>query len=183
MKAFDIQGDKVTFNEEFLAVPEINRIWSKDKSKNKAKAIKQLSFIVFLCDERSINPYSGMSEDLRTEVLEGDFLDGKDHSEDKDVVDAIVKLKFLLETTSTRLLVSAQSAADKLSGWFNKVNFDLVDDNGRPKFSASELARNLKDVGNIIKSLKELERQVRKEQSEDNTARGGSEIGIFELAD
>jgi len=181
MRAFDIQGDEVTFTPEFLAVPEFNAIWSADKSKSKGKAIRELSFIVFMYDERAHNPYIGMSEDLREDVLSSDLLDGKDYRKDEKIVAGIKKLKQLLETTSTRLLVAAQVAADKLAGWFNKVDFDLVDDHGKQRYSASELARNLKDVGNIVKSLKELEKQVRKEQADDGTARGGAEIGMFEL--
>lgn len=182
MKSFDIQGDSVIFTPEFLAVDEFKNIWDRDKSKNKGKAMKELSFIVFMCDERAHNPYSGLSRDLREEMLTKDLLQGKSYEKDSGLVDGINKLKALLETTSTRLLVSAQVAADKLAGWFNKVDFDVVDKVGKQRYSASELSRNLKDVGNIVKSLKELERQVRKEQADDNVARGGAEIGLFELA-
>jgi len=181
MKAFDIQGDVVTFTPEFLAVPEVKAIWDRDKTKNKTKAIKELSFIVFYSDERLHNPYTSYSIELREEILRADFLDGSTKPLDEKILAGIRKLKQLLETTSMRLLLSAQVAADKLAGWFKKVNFDLVKEDGKPVYSASELSRNLKDVGNIIKSLKELENQVRKEQEDDNKARGGSEIGMFEL--
>lgn len=181
MKSFDIVGGQVTFTPSFLAVPEFKKIWDRDKSKEKEKAVKELSFIVFLCDERAHNPYISFSEDLREETLKADFFSDENYKLDDDVIAAIRKLKSMLETTSTRLLLSAQIAAEKLADWFKKVDFDLVDDSGKAKYSASELSRNLKDVGNIIKSLKQLEKEVRLEQLNTTVARGGSEIGMFEI--
>ena len=181
MKAFDIVGTTITFTPEFLAIPEFKAIWDADKTKIKSKATKELSYVVFLCDERAHNPYVGYSVELREEVLNIDFFGEEDPKIPKLVQGAITKFKSLLETTSTRLLRSGQSAADKLAGWFDSIDFTLVDDKGQFIYSASELSRNLKEIGNIIKSLKQLEQQVRLEQMDDNIARGGAEIGMFEI--
>lgn len=183
IKAFDIVGTDVTFKPEFLAVPEFKAIWDRDKSKNKNKAIQELSYIVFLCDSRIENPYSSYPETTRKEILNIDFFDSETYTPDDLIKDGINKLSGMLDTTTTRLLKGAQVAADQLSEWFKNIDFNKTDASGKLIYSASELARNLSAVGNIVKSLKQLEKQVRQEQLDDNTARGGSEIGDFEIPD
>jgi hypothetical protein len=181
MKAFDIIGDRVTFKPEFLAVPEFKAIWDRDKSKSKNKAMKELSFIVFLCDNTTINPYMGYSEDIREDILKEDFIGDSKWEPDELVLRAIKKLDSLFETPSARLLKGALVAADQLANWFKNIDFTETDNQGKQKYSARELSSNLSSVGNIIKSLKQLEKQVRQEQLDDGVARGGSEIGMFEL--
>lgn len=181
MKAFDIQGDQVTFTAEFLAVPEFKAIWNKDKTKGKARAIKELSYVAFLCDNTVYNPYRGYSEDARSEELIKDFIGDITWKPNKQIKEAVNKLRKLLETTSSRLLRSSNIAADKLGVYFETIDFTLLDDNGKPVYSARELASNLSAMGNIVKSLKVLEEQVKKEQLDDNITRGGFEIGDFEL--
>jgi hypothetical protein len=181
LKPFDIQGDKVTFTPEFLAVPEFKALWNRDYSRGKRKATQELSYIVFLCDNTVSNPYRGYSEEIREEILREDFIGRKDWEPDEEIKAAIKKLEHLLETTSSRLLKSSRIAADKLGIYFETIDFSKVDENGKPIYSARELASNLSAVGNIIKSLKTLEDQVRKEQLDDNLARGGAEINPFEI--
>lgn len=183
MKAFDILGDSVTFTPEFLAVPEFRAIWDRDKRKGKAQAMKELSFVALLCDNTTSNPYRNYSEEIRWEILRDDYIGKKDWSPDKAIKAAVEKLHSMSETTSSRLLRSAKIAADKLGNYFESVDFTLLDDSGKPVYSARELASNLGAVGNIVKSLKVLEDQVRKEQLDDNITRGGFEIGVFEIPD
>lgn len=182
MKAFDIEGGRVKFTPEFLAVPHFKRLWDRDKTKNKHKAYNELSYVVFLCDNTLSNPYRSMAETLREQVLKRDILGKEDYKIDKPLQDAIKAFSELKETTSSKLLKSAKIAADKLADYFeNKVNFEEVDTNGKPMYSARDLASNLGAVGKIIESLKKLEEQVIKEQLDGGSARGGAEIGDFEL--
>jgi len=181
MKAFDIVGDHVSFTPEFLAVPEFKAIWDRDRTKNKGRATKELSFIAFLCDNTPANPYMGYSEEIREDILKEDFIGNAKWDIDLLVGYGIRKLNTLFQTPSSRLLAGALVAADQLAGWFKSIDFSKIDDSGKQVFSARELSSNLGSVGTIIKSLKSLEKQVRQEQLDDNMARGGAEIGIFEI--
>jgi hypothetical protein len=123
-----------------------------------------------------------MAEDERERILKRDVLGKEDYVVDEKLQKAIDTFTKLKETTSSRLLKSAKIAADKLADYFeNKVNFDELDVNGKPMYSARDLASNLGAVGKIIESLKKLEDQVIKEQADGGLARGGLEIGDFEL--
>ena len=44
-----------------------------------------------------------------------------------------------------------------------------------------EVIRNIEKLGNAVKSLYSLEKQVQKEQLESATIRGGNELGMYEV--
>ena len=100
---------------------------------------------------------------------------------DKLIQAAIDKFKTASESTTSRLLIAAKNATEKLADYFNKVNFSEVTKEGKPIYSSRELASNIKEVGGIVKSLDILEKQDKKEQLESNTVRGGSEVGYYEM--
>lgn len=181
LKPFDIQGDRIEFSPQFLAVPEFGVIWKRDKTKTKNKAIKELSYIVFLCDNTIANPYKGYPEDTRRDILIDDFIREKDWKEDDEIKAAIDKFKNLSETTSSRLVAAAMVAASKLTDYYLNVDLNAKDDNGKFLHSAKELQNNIERLGNTIKSLYNLNEQIKKEQLEGNITRGGFEIGDFEI--
>lgn len=181
MKIYDIQGDKVIFTPEFLAVPKFNAIWRRDRTKAKSRAIRELSYIVFLCDNTIHNPYGGYSETAREDILKEDFMGKVEWEPDEVVKEAVSKLRKLLETSSSRLVASAMIAADKLNDYYRNVDLNALDSNGKPLFSAKELQASIKDLSGTIKSLYGLKEQLRKEQLDSNIARGGFDIGDFEL--
>jgi hypothetical protein len=181
MKIFDIKGDKVVLNSQTLGVPSFKVLWERDKTKDKKRAENEITYITFLCDTTLDNPYRGYSEYERDRVLKRTIFKREDWVGDSLVEDAITEFKALQKTATSRLYEESLSAVDKLSGYFRKIDFDKTDDDGKPIYSAKELAQNLSAIGNIVRSLKQLEQIVRQEQMEVTTARGGSYIGEFEL--
>ena len=181
-KLFDIQAGKITISEESLAIPPFKALWDRDKAKSKERATKEISFVAFLCDYKS--PYfEAYSEDQRLRVLKKDFLGGEDVELDELLETAIERYKEFRETTNTRLLRAAKFGAEQLTSWFFGIDMNKRDREGRPLYTATDISRNLKEIGGIVKSLDLLERQVQKEQLEQSRARGGSDIGDYEIPD
>jgi len=179
-RLFDIQAGKITISEDSLAIPPFKVLWDRDKTKTKEKATREISFVAFLCDYKS--PYfEAYPEHLRMGVLKKDFFDDENYELDEILETAIERYREFRESTNTRLLRTAKGTAEKLAQWFDKVNFDDVDRDGRPMYTARDVSANLKDIGGIVKSLDVLERQVQKEQLEQSKVRGGSDIGDYEL--
>jgi len=179
-KLFDIQAGRITINEESLAIPPFKALWDRDKTKTKERATREISFVAFLCDYKS--PYfEAYPEDQRMAVLKKDFLGDEDYEIDDLLATAIERYKEFRETTNTRLLRAAKGAAEKLTEWFFDIDFGAKDREGRPLVTARDISTNLKDIGGIVKSLDILERQVQKEQLEQSRARGGSDIGDYEI--
>ena len=183
MKLFDIRGEEVVLNAQTLGIPPFKQLYERDKSKGKKRAYKEISYITFLCDNTTDNRYRGYSEEEREKVLKRDFIAEKGWEPDELVLDAIAKFQELQKTPTSKLYESALNGANKLAGYFTTIDFDIVDEEGKPIHSAKELAQNLSAVGNIVKSLKQLEAVVRQEQQDMTTARGGSEISEFEMSD
>jgi hypothetical protein len=175
MKVFDIIGGEVVIDPSRLIIPEFKKLWSRDKTKDKRHALKEISYIVFRFDLSSDNPYRGYNEYDRDDVLKKDLFGNINWQPDKDIQLAINRFQELMETTNIRVLLGAKQAAEELAKWFRQVKFS------DSEFSVTELSRNLKEVGNIIKSLAQLEEMVKKEQVDKTTTRGGTDIGMYEI--
>lgn len=175
MKIFDIVNGHIAPTANSLNVPEFKVIWDRDKSEDKSKAIKELSYVAFLIDESLQNPYRGYNYIDRVPILKRDFLGSDKAKVDKVITAAIKKYKELSFSTNMRLLKAARAATDKLSEYYEDMaSSDIT------KFKPRDLSSNLKDVGGIIKSLDMLEEFVKKEQAE-SKVRGGGEIGLYEV--
>ena len=170
MRLFDIDKGKVVINPTSLWIPELKKLWNRDKTEDKANANSEISYIVFMYDYRS--PYRDYSERDREQKVRRDcFPEESDWVPDKEIQKAIKRFRELQETANSRLLKAAKIAADKLAEYFNNVDSS----------AASEIVRNLKELGTVVKSLDTLEKQVQKEQLEKNNIRGGQEVGLFEV--
>jgi len=179
-RLFDIEKNKIVLNPDVLAIPAIGKIWKRDKTKDKAQAIKELSYIVFLCDFHS--PYKDLRGGEKERLIRKDIFEDSKWKPDDDIRKAIDVYIRNQVTPSMRLLQSAKIAIEKVSEWFEKVDLAEEDVMGKLKYSANDVSRNLKEIGNIVKSLNNLEKQVRLELEESN-ARGNNEIGYFEDPD
>jgi hypothetical protein len=180
---FDIENSKVILKASSLAIPEFKKIWDNDKDKLKKNAYNKLSYVVFLCDMSLDNPYRNYADQDREITLKRDFFHDENINVEEDISDAIRKYRELQETVSVRMLRAAKKAADKLSEYFETINFKEVDKMGKPVYSARDVASNLKEIGGIVKSLSILEDQVRREQATGGKIRGGGEIGDYEVKD
>jgi len=170
MRLFDIDRGRVVMNPTALWIPEFTKLWKRDESEDKADASNEISYIVFMYDYRS--PYRDYSEaDREKKVLKDCFPGHKNWKPDKDIQSAIKKFKDFQSTANSRLLKAAKIAADKLTEYFTNVDSS----------AATEIVRNLKELGTVVKSLDTLEKQVQKEQLEKNNVRGGQEVGMFEV--
>lgn len=172
---------KIEFNVHALAIPPFRDIWDRDKSKTKEKATKELSYVFFMCDYKS--PYNAYNEVEKEIVIKQDFIKDDNWVPDELIIKAMDKYTSLQETIHTKFLRSAKIGTEKLAKYFEDFDPSELDDNGRPIYTAKDLASNLKSVGDIIKSLVSLEKQVKMEMLETSNVKGKSEIGAYELPD
>ncbi len=170
MKLFDIDNGQVILNPTSLWIPEFKKLWDRDKSKNKEKAARELSYIVFLYDYRS--PYQAYAENEREDKIVKDyFSDEPKWKPDKEVKAAIKRFEEFQSSSTLRLLRSTKYALEAINEYFKTASPDNID----------KIVKNAKELGNLVQSLDKLEQQVQKEQLEKNSARGGQDIGLFEL--
>lgn len=178
MKLFDIQAGKVVMNPTILWVPEFRTLWDRDKSKHKEQAVNEISYIVFLYDFRS--PYMAYPIGERELRIKKDYFKSEDWVPDEQIKAAVAKYKELQTSPISRLLQSAMDTCDKMTDYFNGIDFKKVDHNGKPIYTLKEVSSVMKDIGDIVSSLESLKDKVEREQTERGSIRGGTGIGMFE---
>lgn len=177
-KLFDIIQSKIVINPNILAVPQISKIWNRDKSIEKEKAYKEISYIVFLCDYNS--PYKDLSEEVKEKTIIKDIFNNEEWKPDNVIKEAMNKYEQLQETRHLRMLRSYEHIEDEITSYNNKVKLDAVDDFGKPLYNIKDIVQSTEKIGNIIKSISILNKQV-KSEIEERSARGQSEIGLYEI--
>ena len=178
-RLFDIVGGNVIMNPTILWIPEFKVLWDRDKTKHKGTAVKEISYIVFLYSFKS--PYLAYSErDRKVKILK-DYFDGQEWEPDEAVKLAIKRYNDLQETATTRLLNASLRLCDKVTEFFDSIDFSKTDKMGKPIYTLNEVVKNMKDVGPVVKSLESLKDQVLKEQMDKSIIRGGTDIGLFEI--
>jgi hypothetical protein len=178
MNLFEVDNNVVSFAPEALTIKAFKALWDRDKSKNKKRAVEELSFVFFMCDFNSV--YSTFPNGEKEELIKEDIITIKDWKQDKKVEEAIEKFKSLQETISMKLLASARLALGKLEEYFEEVDLLEEDDKGKLKHDVTKLTRAIESAGKLNKALKELEDSVKKEQSEAGALRGGGTKSAFE---
>ena len=69
----------------------------------------------------------------------------------------------------------------KLEKYFRDIDLTLLDDNGKPIYTAKDLITNLSNMGKVIDGLSRLEEIVKKEEQASNTNRGGIEVNKYSM--
>jgi len=174
---FQFSNNKIVFDPNVLSLPWFKVIWEADKSKSKEEAMKLLSFIFYLVDNKS--PYIGYPREERRENIIKDIIKDKKWKESEQVLEAIKKYEEYSVTRSSRLLDSTRGLIDRLSEYFRTLKFDP---NGDPEFELKKAAAVQKataDIGKTIESLNNLEERVKKEITQKTTVRGNQTLGQF----
>lgn len=178
MQLFQIQNNQPVITSEALLIPEFSAIWQKDKTKKKEQATKELSYIYFMADYKSV--YQAYSEDVMEKQIIKDVFGKKKWKASKDVERAVEKYKELQQTPSMRLLKSFKDAINSLEKYFKNINFEERDTRGNPIYKVSDVTNALQKAGAIIESLDKVENKVKKEMHSENIARGQKDINPFE---
>tara|TARA_R110002096_G_scaffold269996_2_gene463893 strand:+ start:6101 stop:6595 length:495 start_codon:yes stop_codon:yes gene_type:complete len=138
-----------------LAIPEF-----------KALKTSELGAVYFYADHDS--PYSVYDKGERLKRIEKDL----NIKYTPKIRKAIDKYSELSETSAIKLLKAAKSSVNKLEKYFETINLDILDDNGKPIYSAKDLIANLSNMGKVISGLEELEELVKRQQQK-QANRGG----------
>jgi hypothetical protein len=152
----------------------------RDTSKNKKEATKELSFVYHMCDTDSPYFQSVGDKEVRENELVRDLWGEEGAWEpDDEVKKAIKYYRDHHMTPAQQLLESALESVTNLRDYFKDADPMARDDNGRVVWKAKDIVSNLSKIGDVIKGLKELKEEVRKEQIEGGDNRGGVEVNRF----
>ncbi len=179
MRVFEIIGNQPTITVEGLLIPEFKAIWNREKTKDKARALNEMCYIYFSTDAKSF--YLAYDNETREEMIKKDYFGDTKWKPDQLVLDAIKKYKELQNTPTMRFLQANKNAMESMSNYFNNIDWDEADMNGKPKYDITKVSNAVKQAGGIIDNIDKLTEKVAKEQSIGGKARGQSSGGLLEM--
>lgn len=176
---FTIRDNVPTITLEGVNIPEFRDIWMADEDDDKTMARKELAYVYHMASPMS--SYAKLSADEKENEVRRDYI-GMDGWEPSELVkDAIKKYRRLNTTELMRLLDSASGVADKLSEYFDNIDFEELNTQGLPKYEASTIINSLAKLSSVVKSIRELREQVKREQEINSEKRRGAvTLNIFD---
>lgn len=178
MNLFTLKNYRVYISEEAYLLAPFKKIWDRDKSKDKSKALQELGLVYFVCDIRSDYQYIIDEEERIKEVIQGEGMP-KNYVPDKEVRDAMEFYKSF-RTTAEIFLEGTRIAANNFRNYL--INIDLNEEiDGKPKYNVGSVATALKQMPQLITDLNKAEIAVKKERDEEKSIRGGgANLSMFE---
>lgn len=178
MKLFKYEGFKVTISPEALLLKPFKKIWERDKSKSKDRALSELAFIYFYCDPRSDYMYIIDDETRMDEIKKGEGLK-EDWEPDTHLIKAMELYTQLTTTTSAGLLQDARASVEKIREELRNLSFEAVDPAKLPK-ALKDAADTLTRIPDLMESLQKAERTLNSDILENSRMRGQGSKTIYE---
>lgn len=178
MKLFKYEGYKITISEEALVLTPFKKIWNRDRSASKNRAISELGFIYFMADPRSDYQYLIDEEVRKNSIKEGEGLPS-DWEPDNLVLDAIEFYK-TFKPASALLLEDTRIAVDKLRTLLREIDLGALDDKGKPIYTLNTITATIKQIPALVRDLNEAEAAIAKELAQSNKVRGAQEKSMYE---
>lgn len=173
MKLLKYEGYKVVIEPELLTLKPFKRIWDRDRTINKDKAIAEIAFIYFMTDPRSDYQYLTDEDERKEAIKEGEGLPPK-WEPDKIVQEAMAFYNSF-KPTSALLLDDTRLMVDKYRKRLREQEFD-----GLEVKELKELGALIKQIPSLVKDLDEAEKALTSEMRNAGKMRGQGEKTIFE---
>ena len=170
MKLFKYEGYEVKVAPEALTLKPFKKIWDRDKSKTKERAIQEFGFLYFYCDPRSDYQYIIDPEDRLEAVKKGEGFP-EEWKPDATLMKAI-EFYGSFDTPSAMLLRAASEAVDKVQ----KTLKELEPDDTK---SLKDYLTALKMIPEVAAMMKDAEKALN-EEMEYGEAKGSIEKTLFD---
>lgn len=178
MKLFKYEGYEVKVAPEALALKPFKKLWNRDKSKDKERAMMEFGFLYFYCDPKSDYQYIKDEEDRLEEIKKGQGL-SKDWKPDA-TLQAAIEFYNSFDSTPAILLRVAREGVDKVQRILEKISTDNIEDDPKKAVSvAKEYLTALKMVPQVAAMIQEAEKAINVEE-EYGEARGAVEKAMFD---
>ena len=178
MRLFKFENYKVTISPEALTLAPFKKIWNRDRSSSKDRALTEMSYIYFMVDPRSDYQYLVDEEERSNAIKEGEGLPAN-WKPDKAVTEAM-EFYGRFKPTAALLLEDTRYAVDKLRKLLREIDLNRLDGSGKPIYTLNTITATIKQVPSLAKDLDEAEKALASEMRNQGKMRGAGEKTIFE---
>jgi hypothetical protein len=168
----------LTIDPTIYSLFVFKKILDRDKSKNKDKALMDMSYIFWMSDYRSYVADITDPIDKYKEVISIIDDTGK-YKPDKLVEEAIEQYKKDIPL-SLHFLNDVKTAVNELRKYFRELDLTDTDDKGKPVHNANQVMNSIKSTGDLIETLDKHEIKVKKDLDMNSSARGDKSKGLYE---
>lgn len=179
MKLFKYEDFRIVISEEAWCIKAFSAIWKRDRNRDKGTALLELGLIYFMFDPRSSYMYIRDEDTRFSEIKKQEGLPDN-YTFDVKMEEAIEVYKKLTKTTTSELLESARICMGNMSDFLREVDFNEMDDKGRPKFAVDTISRALEKIPKLTKDFVEAEKALNAEIIENAKVRGQKEKTVFD---
>lgn len=177
MRLFKYEGYEVRIAPEALTLKPFKKVWDRDKSKDKERALTEFSFLYFYCDPRSDYQYIVDDEDRLKAVKEGEGL--PDDWEPDGILKAAMDFYSSFDTASAALLRVAMVAVEKVKDKLLNSDLNAIDSKGKPVIPLNTYVATLKMIPEVATMIKEAEKAIN-DESDFGEAKGAIEKTLFD---
>ncbi len=170
MKILELKDNKIILSPEALGLTFFKALWSRDKSKDKTQAYKDISYVFYFTDFNS--PFYSYSADQRDGLIKQYVVEDKDFKVDKEINEAIKCYGELNITPAMRMLSAAFIAIDKMEDYFKDVDYAEDD--------IDKVQKCIIAMPKLVTALNEANELCRKETTGTTKVRGNATVGMFE---
>ena len=170
MKLFKYEGYDVKVAPEALLLKPFKKIWDRDKSKTKEKAVMEFSFMYFFCDPRSDYQYI-IDDETRMDAVKEGIGFAKDWKPDA-LLQAALDFYKTFDTSAAILLRAAQDGVDKVQ----KLLKELSPDDTK---SLKDYLIVMKMIPEVAAMIQEAEKKLNDEE-QFGEAKGAVEKAMFD---
>lgn len=170
MKLFKYEGYEVKIAPEALTLKPFKKLWNRDKSKDKERAMMEFGFLYFYCDPRSDYQYIIDEEDRLNAVKSGQGFP-EDWKPDTTLKGAM-EFYSTFDTSSAMLLRAAMKAVKKVQDTLDELNPDDTK-------SLKEYLTALKMIPEVASMIQDAEKALN-EEIEYGEAKGSIEKTLFD---
>lgn len=183
LQIFILENEVVKPTTEILLLHPFSEIWDRCAPlTHHAKAIQEFSYIEFMVSPRRSNPFFGYDSDRKEKEIIARVFRGEEYKPDELVTQAMEMYKEFFYEASPGLtyLEDARTAAENTKKFLKDVDLSERTDKGMLILKPRDVTSALKDTGEVMKALAQLENKVHEELFETNKSRANREINEFE---
>lgn len=141
------------------------------QGRKKLFAAKEFAYIYGMVDYRS--PYSSYNKEKRADVLKNKiFGEDSDWEPDELIEQAMIDYEEMYHSELVILLKSTRTALHNMSSFFDTLNLNDTDDNGKLVHNPNTVLTSMSKIGDIAKQLDSLEELIAKQQTGQSKIRG-----------
>jgi hypothetical protein len=178
VRLFQYEGYKVSIAPEALMLQPFKKIWDRDKSKDKHKAMQELGYVYFMEDPRSDYQYLVDKEMRSQEVIKGEGFPDTWHPD--EYIKKAMEFYASFKPISASLLEDTRVAIDKLRETLRTINLNERDDKNKPVYTLNTITQTIKQIPALVKELDEAEKCLYRDIIAENKARGSQVKSLYE---